>query len=683
MNTINMKKFCLASLVIFLIAGSASAGGWWNYEWKFRRAVTIPKTKPTGLSGDDIAVITIPTGSKMRRDARDIRVATLTLREMPCRVLMIGPGDLVRVAFAIRPGVTKYFIYFGNPGAPAGKKKLDIRRGVLLSTWEYPGGGTGTLRQMRKIFKRARKFVGQGFRDRIFLGYNPFGPQKRIAGTFTAYLVCPRDGRYVFSTSSQDSSFLLIDDKLVVDNRGWHRPQRDVRKRGGITLKAGLHKLTFYHVCMRRDPIVVAAWRIPGTRRICVIPPAAFAPIVRAKAGAMEQLGKLGVDFLAKHEGEAFLKNRYYQRYSFRMLATGGSKRVKNWQWDFGDGQTSQSTRAEHIYLRPGVYTVTLIGKTPSAVMKRTNRIYVSRPWNRVTRHNLDSIRNYAKIVSGYDFNRLKSEILAESAILFERTKRMDDLLKAGKAFVARKKVSGKSAGQIVPIYADALVAKGHPKRAAEALTKGAAMTSDPAVASTLMVKSARVTLEKIGDSVKAMAIFKTAIKQYASLADTSAIRNARIGIGDSWRAQGVYDKAKLAYKQAGIGNPIQSNRVVFTRGDLARHVEDYLRRRELTAAGEKLDQWQNIFPADKLNGYWSLLRVKWLIAKKRYSDAATEAIVLVRVNPTSHHCPQLLMQAANAYRKSGQNAKAKKILKRIATEYPESKLSETTNSHR
>ena len=668
-------------ILLLVVAGSllapstsARGAGWWKYTWKHRRAVTIPKTKPSRLDGDDVAVVTMPTGGKTALDARDVRVITSGRKEVACRILMVGPGDQIRVAFAIRPTVTKYYVYCDNPKAPERKKNLEIRRGVLLSTWKYAGGGTGNLAQISKVFKQAKELTGRDFRDRIFLGHNPFGPRQRIASTFVGYLMCPQPGRYVFCTSSRNSSFLLINDELVVDNHGWHGPQRDIRMRGTIDLKAGLHKLTFYHVSGSGDPIAVAAWRPPGQKRVQVIPPAAFAPVVRARPGTLEELNKVSVDFLPVHAGETFMKNRYYQRYTFKARANQ-PRRVKELHWDFGDGQTSNERDVSHVYLRAGMYTVTLTGTTTAGTIKRRNRIRVSRPWDRVIQQRLDKVRKHAHIVNDYDFTKLEPFALAEAVYLFQRTGYRDALLSAGQAFVDRSKAPGRTAASALPIYADALVATGRPGHAAKALVKGAKMSEDPAAATLLLTRAGQIVLTHTTDDKLAETLFQRVISQYGSVTAAQAMRDARIGLGDVWRIRGDYTKAREAYEIAGTRSSRRAGGIVLARGDLARHVEDYVRSRNLSAASEKLDEWADRFPTDKLAGYWSFLRVKMLMERKDYPAVIKEATVLARVNPTSHYVPQLLMLAAKAHRQAGQGQQAVAALKRLIAEYPESSL--------
>jgi hypothetical protein len=49
------------------------------------------------------------------------------------------------------------------------------------------------------------KFTGGPIENTVFLGYNPFSPEHRIASRFTGWLVAPRAGQYAFAASSRNA----------------------------------------------------------------------------------------------------------------------------------------------------------------------------------------------------------------------------------------------------------------------------------------------------------------------------------------------------------------------------------------------------------------------------------------------------------------------------------------------
>ncbi|HUS47096.1 MAG TPA: tetratricopeptide repeat protein [Phycisphaerae bacterium] len=673
------SAICILAAATAVAAFARPADAWWKPAWKFRRAVTVPGFEPSKLPGDDVGVVTMPTAGKIKRDGSDIRVATPDDREVPCRVLMTGPGDQVRVAFALRPKVTKYYVYFGNPEAPAADP-LDIRRGVLLEMWAYPGGALRTLEQVEGIFRRTRQLLGRDVRDRIFSAHNPFGPRNSIAAIHTGWLNARRSGQYVFAVSSQNASFLLVDDKVLISNGGLHAVDRRARQSARISLEAGLHKLTFYHVSPGGHPYAVLAWRPPwqpNRQRFTFVPPGAFAPFVRGAPEAMEEYGKAaGVDFLPEHLGETFMSNRYYQRYGFNALAPGRSQRSVKWTWDFGDGQTSTDPNVEHVYLLPGQYTVKLTGAVGAARMTQTNGLYVSRPWDRVTDNRLDTVRHHADIVLKYDLKALPAQALGEAVLLFERARMDEALMKAGAAFVSLDKVPPRSVNDVLPVYARRLVAHGKADEAIAALRKASRLVkASPDVSASMLVEAGRIMLEHKGDDRGAAAIFEGVIDKYVAVGKGGAVRLAQIGLGDVWRTRGDANQARQAYQKAKPNPPDGAGGEPFVKGDYARHVEEYIRTRDYEAAGDYLQTWQEAFPLDKLEGYWSLLVAQLAFAQGRHAEAVREAQVLVKVNPASNYGAELLMIAYDAHLRLRQPDQAKKVLRQIVKDFPESPL--------
>jgi TolA-binding protein len=110
-------------------------------------------------------------------------------------------------------------------------------------------------------------------------------------------------------------------------------------------------------------------------------------------------------------------------------------------------------------------------------------------------------------------------------------------------------------------------------------------------------------------------------------------------------------------------------------RGNLARHVEAYIKDGKYDQADEALAQWGGDLPADKIDGYWSWMRARLAMARREYLRAAREADILVSVNPVSNHGAKLLMLAYDAHRLRGDAEAARKALRRLVEVFPESPL--------
>ena len=464
------------------------AGSPLEYGYQYSRSVTVPSGKPSHFAGDDVVTVTMLTGGLCKPDGSDIRVMTHDGKLCPMRLLMVGPGDQVSLAFALQPGVAAYRIYMSPAKEPPAPQKLDIKRGVLLETWSYEGGGIRTVEMVKDALQKSATFVGRGFRPNIFNGHNPFGPENRIINVFTAYLLAPKDGEYLFGTSSHDASFMLVDGNLVVDFGGFHDVKAEVRAQGKVQLKAGVHELTYYHVNGGGDPICVAAWKPPGADKIWTIGSDSFTPVIGGTVGPIEQYGRsITVDYTATQLGEAFVQDRYYQRYSFEAAATGAPVRSFQWTWDFGDGQVGKGESVDHVYLLSGQYTVTLKSTGGGAPMKRTNRIFVARVWDRVISNDLDSMQTQANIVSEYDYSALDAKAVAEAVVLLDRCERLDAIIAAGDALMKKTKVPPEALDTTMPIYSQTLAKKNQRPKAVAALLAAAKMTDNVATQATVM----------------------------------------------------------------------------------------------------------------------------------------------------------------------------------------------------
>ena len=304
--------------------------------------------------------------------------------------------------------------------------------------WEFPGGPMRTFAQVPGRLRRAKNLLGRDFRDRIWSGHNPFGPQAAIAAAYTGWLERPAEGEYAFAISSQNASFLLVDGNVLIDNGGMHGPQGDVSRNAKLHLSPGLVKLTFYHVSGGGDPIAVVAWCPPSERdkrNFTFVPPGAFAPI-RPRPGPPRAV-RPGPPSTSSTTTRArpSSENRYYQRYAFSAMAAGARRRAAvQWKWDFGDGQTSaEAPAAARLPRSRRVQGHAQRAARRGGADAGEPRLSSRAAWDHVTDNRLDAIREHAAIVAKYDFRALPPGAAAEAVILLPTASRSaDGVLKAG-----------------------------------------------------------------------------------------------------------------------------------------------------------------------------------------------------------------------------------------------------------
>ena len=180
-------------------------------------------------------------------------------------------------------------------------------------------------------------------------------------------------------TASRPCRILLIDGKLVVAAPGRHGPVHDSRIRGQVNLSGGPHEFQYLHAAAGANACMVAAWQPPGSAKPEPIPPEAFG------SEAIGQYPAIGVKHLHEYSvdiaGEVPLAGSDLPlvRVQFRSVSTRASAARPKIHWDFGDGQTSTLTDPLHIYLLPGLYTVTMKVSGESESLATTNRVPIHR----------------------------------------------------------------------------------------------------------------------------------------------------------------------------------------------------------------------------------------------------------------------------------------------------------------
>ncbi len=251
-------------ILIVLIMGIPLLGPAWLPAQSFRRGgtefnalreITVPPDKDHG-----IVVVQFFHHGEIKPDGKNVAVAA---REelVPCRILQLGPGDYCRLAFQTSRGQKNYEVLYGGDAVPESPEWTN-KDGLLLETRVYKDCNLNSLESVRDAFRAARP-IGADYVESVHHACNPFA--ERPGPFFSRYsgsLMVNNSGKYGFFTSSRDCSFLLIDDKLVVEAPGVHGPAYDTRPgtRKDIQLSAGRHKFEYYHAAIGSEAMMMAAW---------------------------------------------------------------------------------------------------------------------------------------------------------------------------------------------------------------------------------------------------------------------------------------------------------------------------------------------------------------------------------------------------------------------------------------
>lgn len=653
----------LSVVCVFILARSAGAA--WMEGWSHRRVVDLEWVGDR--PGDDLAMVDVWTAGHHQPDGTDVRVTADELRIIPSRVLMVGPGDVVRVAFApVRP-VKRYCVYFGNPRPPAppkGTEELSIRAGLLLEMHSLEAAPPGNFREIERAFSASTRVIGRTIVSRLYLGINPFGDQVSIISRFSGVLNAPTDGSYTFAGSASDRGALFIDGKpvLLIPNL-----VPDTRFNAKIDLKKGKHDIAFYHVNVAGEQRLSVVWKTPNSANYELIPPEAFGLLHNTTVGGLEQQGKtFAADFRMEYLGECFFSDHYTHRYRFTAVPPKGpAAATARYEWDFGNGQTAGGPAVEQVYLLDGLYPITLTVRMGNQSDAQTTRIAVSRFHAKLDNPPTDLPSQQTAIVSRYDLARLPPTWLPWTTLLFVRTRDVAGIEKAAMALARSDQADGGLTMRALNDASFELLSAGKldvARRMWQAVPQDSKLQPQAAEA------QARVLLWRAADFPAALKLLETHVRQHPKNAAIQRLyAQALVLSGRAAEAKKILDQLPIQ------GNAAQQAAIT---GALARTVEFYITQGDWQSGEETWEKWNQQYPADFLEGYSVLLQTR-LMELARYPQAAAKvAEAFALAMPRCSYSPRLLHRAGKLLEQSDP-ARSNALIELLKQKYPEDPLSQ------
>ena len=705
-------------------------------EFTSKRSVVLPADKEFS-----IVVTEFFHHGQMAADGRNVVVAAQKAL-VPTRVLQLGPGDYCRLAFqTIDRERTYEILYGGDPPDASEVPPWTARSGLVLETREYRQCNLNSLKSVRAALESSTR-IGSDYVGNVQHSHNPFSLKPApFLSHYSGYLHVPKAGLYGFLTSSQDCSFLLIDDKVVVDAPGRHRPARRALRgsRKDVRLSAGAHKFDYYHAASGPATMMVAAWEIsPSDPKPApvAIPKEAFRwqAVGRVQPGPVEtKAEKVLPDFLVDLSGSVPLPETESQLIGVRMKNVSPSVLMtkSRFLWDFGDGQTSDQQHPQHVYLRPGLYTIRLTVRRGAKSYEMANRVYIDQPkvLKAAKFHVLDQ---YLPVIRTYDPAKLDAASLRQLVVAYtwkadtilapqpdEKTKTGEEEEEAGSqgAQKAAKlaEEAAKRAQEAAARKADAAAYLALAVRAGKAALVGESAAEGDDGLGALARLVGPMARNQLGDSRLAGQIWRGAAEKISrgdlkaecelaaadialnDLLDPPAAKNlleaaaGRLGQGqvgpvasrlqrvwgDYYAATGDGQAAREAYRRAEavLGSSRSHVEQTAWRGAHSRSVEQFLASGEMHRAAAQLGAWQQEFPAEKIDGYMSLLFARYWAGRQMDSQAISLAERLLAVNADSPYIDQLLFLAADCEMKRDRVDRALATLNSLVEDYPGSPL--------
>lgn len=667
----SMRRLLLLSLLF--PAALWGAEDWHAPGYTFRRKLVL-ESAPSQAPACHVRFSHL---GSLRADGADIRVFGDAGRPVPHELLRVGPGDQAEILFQLGssgPGKA-YYVYFGNPAAPP-PAEWQANAGVVLEIRKRGNGECDSWTQCQALFKNSREVVGRTLRAKIFDGSNPLGESEDFVSYYRTFLRAPTSGHYVFCTNSDDASFLLVNGALVAQFPGWHGAfATDGQRRGRLELKAGVHKLEYYHVQGSGPTITVAGWQRPGDKAPQLIADNDFVPVAKAKSAVLQRAdGKPSLDFYWEASDSISAGDRHLTRVAFVPQGVWRGEIA----FDFGDGTQARAASAadriagRHLYLAPGTYTVTCTAPQDSSATPIKQRVVVEPVWTQPEEFNEQRWQDYralivARLKEGRSEPRDVANLLPLAATL-EDGELISELSQRAwglcDQFTPTQRLSVFYALGI-RLQEKARDYQGAARAFQEAL-KG---TGTKAQAARARLHFAGLLLHVLSRTDEAVALLdKAKAEELASETDRRLLAIYR---ADALAAAGRRDEAVAAYEALADVVPLTNRAYAVRRRARLMNVESYIRKGDIEAALEELANIEWETPRERMADETGLLRAECYLEQHDYLRAATLLDRLLKVNTASGRIPEMLYKQLQAFKNLRQSTEFDAVLTRLKKDYP------------
>ena len=695
-----------ATLVAFscITAGTfqvEAADPWHLAAWQARAIVSVPKPLPE--AGVDTAAVKILCQGQAKPDGTDYRVVDSAGKPVPFQITFHDPARYSLISFRAIDPKQKFYVYFSNPQAARATEQVVVddkpgagppkgvwipKYGLVYETRARPRAddlrketNPESIADLTKLLTASPRKFGGRYQRRIADGYNPFGPSDYYISIYRGWISIPKAGKYQFCTISNEASFSFIDGKELIHWPGHHTVERGARgeKSATVDLTAGLHYVEYYHEEVILEQMAYLGWRPSGDE-------GAFAPIPETQwtapheavvtayespKGILPRFEPVITDSIwpvTRDEGQ-------YTRARFSLPATIPD--AANAVWDFGDGQAATGAEIDHVFLNVNKtfpVALSLSGVTVKWPLEIFDIEHVTDQYKE------GRPKEYAIRVKNYDLAKLDALALKELAYLFAEAEEPGDALKTGEEFVRRfVNAEPLMVARVRRLMADCALqlGQGAVDKAIENYQASIVAALPAAEKLQAIIRLIRLLGIERQESDKALALLKQAEDVLNAAKPKSndeadrerkAFRQTILAAGDVLLWQRKNDEALKLYRRAEVsrGKPIPAQVRAAKIGSYPDSLREYIEGGNFGAAIDLVNEWEDLFPTDKLNGQTFYWRGKLLFLRGQSQESVRYLDRAVQVTAGAVFETEARWLLANALEQVGKAAEAKKELAKL-----------------
>jgi tetratricopeptide (TPR) repeat protein len=677
---------------------AVAADPWHLPGWTARAAVEV--TKPAGDKAVDCASVKVLLHGRGKADASDFRVLDANGKPVPFQVTFHDPARYGLITFqCVDPGA-KSFVYFGNPAATRAAEQVVVddkpgagppkgpwvpKFGLVYETRSRPRAkdvkdetNPITVAEFARLLAASPRKLGARQQPRISDGYNPFGSSDYFISVYRGWIHIPKAGTYKFCTASNEGSFSFLDGKELIHWPGRHTAERGARgeKNATVELTAGPHYVEYYHEEVTLEQTAFLGWHVGGDDGpFAPIPEDRFPLPHEAAVTRYEDANGPVPTFEPVITDSIWPVDRGEGQYTRAKFVAPKMPDGTRFTWDFGDGLAATGPAVDHVYLvAEKVYAVTLTADGPAGKQAATWPLDVFEIEHVTDQFKEGTPKDYAAAATGYDWARLDAAGLKELAFLLAEAEETAAAVRACEAFQRRYPTADPlTLARLRRLLADCQVRSGGSVDQAIASYQAALVKEMPAAEKLqVLARLTRLLGVERGAADKAAAVLPQveAVVKESRLDDDGrkAYRQAIIAAGDAQLWANKPAEAKALYDRAEVlrGHPIASQVRAARIGSYPNSLREYAAGRNYGAALDLVNEWDDTFPTDKLNGQSLYWRGKLLVLRGQPADAARYLARAVAVTTGAPFETEARWLLAEALAQSGKADEAKRELARL-----------------
>jgi len=639
-----------------LPARGAGAAAWHHGKSPLRAVFNVTKKAAHAKAG---TAVSVPVCGMGHAEGGDFFAFDENGAQLPLFPLGRSVQNQAIALVQAKPATKNVFVYFGSKTrAPVHRKAF--LPSLTLDVRTVPDGPKETWRQVENLIGKSER-LGRIFVDKIELSHNPVDSTDAIIMIFQGYLNVAKAGAQTFMLVSDDSGYLFIDGKMLVERPGRHYARDALRgeSRAAAPLSAGPHEITCVVVDYGGAQMAVVARWVDG-RNKHVLRANDFIQPGKTRLVTVEARGRNAPNPVFWSKPLSYMS---YKGAQYTEVELGTYNKAEA-EWRFGDGSRFTGAAIKKVVVGLETQVVQVMQKRVHA--EGVLEIPEAPPRQRRMAAEAD-FKHYSALMLKQSLRDLNVSTLRGCIHFLEYRELNEDTIPFYDAILKKSKLDRRNWRDALTGMARA-AARDHPDKSAKAYQLLFKEDQGKPAWEALAREYAEFVIFRERD-------FELAAKTIERMAgvlpkDSKTLVALRLDLA---LQKGEVEEARQHTEQLLSGRELgQKQRYAVVKSNaLRQRFYDLLQVKFILDARKTLGDWAELAPADRLNGSLSLARSRLWQELGWLDGALGELDGAILMDPLLPNLPDVELERALIHQKSGNQAKANEIFLRIVKEFP------------